>query len=167
MLRSWMVSSTVLQYTSWMLWCNTPVFWFPLLSWVNNSKFPADSVKSHTQRRTVQNTKNVNAIYLRHLNGNHWELCFSDIMTYVSVVFPSIFQSKVIGNFSFIINVYPFRGDLSVLSLISIRIFLFLPHQLMMCSKFETRLKDFDTLVIFIGFLSSNNSSNTSRYEVW
>jgi hypothetical protein len=33
------------------------------------------------------------------LNGKHWECSFSDIMVYMSVVFPSIFQIKVIGNF--------------------------------------------------------------------
>jgi hypothetical protein len=71
-------------------------------------------------------------------------------MTYVSGVFSSVFKSKVIGNFGFIINLYPFRAELStLLGLDIVRIFSFLPHQLMMSSKFKARLTDFDTLAIF------------------
>jgi hypothetical protein len=69
-------------------------------------------------------------------------------MTYVSGVFSSVFKSKVIGNFGLIINLYPFRAELStLLGLDIVRIFLF--HQLMMSSKFKARLTDFDTLAIF------------------
>jgi hypothetical protein len=70
-------------------------------------------------------------------------------MIYVSVVFSSVFKSKVIGKFGLIINLYPFRAEFFTLLGLDILRILFLPHQLMMNSKFKARLTDFDTLAIF------------------